>query len=243
MDLSRQVSRAIKHFWKVRLEQQDRQGIHLTPKDRGNRAAVTGRKHLDGFIELLNKILFESGLPKTTIHSDATTLPGYYRPTKGWDLVVVSEDCLLAAIELKSHIGPPFGNNFNNRTEEALGSSADLLTAYREGKFRPSPKPWMGWFMLLEDCPGSSSPVRVDEPYFDVFPEFKQSSYLKRYEILCHRLLRERLYDGVCLLLTRREAGLKGHFTEPDAELSFNRFAASLIAHVTACARLGIIQT
>ncbi len=39
---------------------------------------------------------------------------------KKWDLLVV-EGCLIAAIEFKSQVGS-FGNNYNNRTEEALGS-------------------------------------------------------------------------------------------------------------------------
>ena len=38
---------------------------------------------------------------------------------------------LLAVIELKSQVGPSFGNNFNNRTEEAIGSAVDFWTAYR----------------------------------------------------------------------------------------------------------------
>ena len=62
-------------------------------------------------------------------------LPGFFRPTKEWDIVVVSDNNLIAAIELKSQIGPSFGNNFNNRTEEALGTAMDIWTAYREGAF------------------------------------------------------------------------------------------------------------
>ena len=42
------------------------------------------------------------------------TLPGYFRPTKLWDLLVTYKGQLIAAIELKSHVGPSFGNNFNN---------------------------------------------------------------------------------------------------------------------------------
>ena len=58
-------------------------------------------------------------------------LPGFYRPTKKWDLVVVRDGRLCAAIEMKSQVGPSFGNNFNNRTEEAVGSSVDLWRAYQ----------------------------------------------------------------------------------------------------------------
>jgi hypothetical protein len=39
--------------------------------------------------------------------------------------VVVHQRNLIAAIELKSQVGPSFSNNFNNRIEEALGSVAE----------------------------------------------------------------------------------------------------------------------
>lgn len=238
MDLRDRVSKAVRYFWRVRTRQHKSQGSATGKKDAGNRSAVTGGKHLDGFIELLAQILAEAGLPDSTIHTESTTLPGYFRPTKNWDLVVVVDGQLLASIEFKAHIGPSFGNNFNNRVEEALGNSTDLLTAYREGKFRPSQKPWLGWLMLLEETQRSTSPIRVDEPHFEVFREFKDTSYLKRYELFCERLMRERLYDGTCLILSDKVGGLKGQFTEPNPEFSFNTFANSLSAHAIAYSRL-----
>ena len=54
------------------------------------------------------------------------TLPGFFRPTKLWDLLIINQGGLVAALELKSQVGPSFGNNFNNRTEEALGTAVDL---------------------------------------------------------------------------------------------------------------------
>ena len=238
MDLKDRVSNAVQYFWKVRTKQQRNQGSTSGKKDAGNRSAVTGGRHLDGFIDLLAQLLTDAGLPDSAIHTESTTLPGYFRPTKNWDLVVVIDGQLLASIEFKAHIGPSFGNNFNNRVEEALGNSTDLLTAYREGKFRPSQKPWLGWLMLLEEAPKSTSPVRVDEPHFEVFSEFKDTSYLKRYELFCERLMRERLYDGTCLILSDKVSGLKGKFTEPNPEFSFNTFATSLSAHAIAYSRM-----
>ncbi len=233
-----ELAGAVQQFWKARIHQHKKQGSATGKKDAGNRSAVTGGKHLDGFIKLLAKQLSEAGLPDSTIHTRATTLPGYFRPTKNWDLLVVVDDRLLASIEFKAHIGPSFGNNFNNRVEEALGNSIDLLTAYREGKFKPSQKPWLGWLMFLEDTPKSTSPVKVDEPHFEAFSEFKTTSYAKRYELFCERLMRERLYDGTCLILSDRKGGLKGKFTEPNQEFSFATFAASLTAHATAYAKI-----
>lgn len=172
--LKNRLAKAVQHFWKVRSQQDQNQGTATGRRDAGNRSAVTGGKHLDGFIKLLAELLSESGLPDTGIHTTATTLPGYFRPSKNWDLVVVVNGRLLASIEFKAHIGPSFGNNFNNRVEEALGNSTDLLTAYREGKFKASQKPWLGWLMLLEETPKSTSAVRVDEPHFEVFPSSRR---------------------------------------------------------------------
>ena len=56
---------------------------------------------------------------------------------------MVVDGTLLAAFEFKSQVGPSFGNNFNNRTEEALGSATDLWTAFREGAFQTSQRPWL----------------------------------------------------------------------------------------------------
>lgn len=238
MDYRDRVAMAVQYFWRVRTQQHEKQGSATGKKDAGNRRAVTGGKHLDGFIRLLTELLSEAGLPDSKIHTSATTLPGYFRPTKNWDLVVVADDLLLASIEFKAHVGPSFANNFNNRVEEALGNSLDLLTAYREGRFRPSQRPWLGWLMLLEDTPKSMSPVKVNQSHFDVFSEFKDTSYAKRYELLCERLMRERLYDGTCLILSDRVGGLRGDFTEPNPEFGFAAFATSLTAHAMAYAKM-----
>ncbi len=237
-DFKNQVTDAVKHFWRTRLKQHESQGSSTGKKDAGSRSAVTGGAQLDGFIHLLKYILQDVGLSGHTIYTKKTVLPGYFRPSKDWDLVVVVDGQLLATIEFKSHVGPSFGNNFNNRVEEALGSATDIWTAYREGAFKPSQKPWLGWLMLVEDSPRSQSPVRVSEPHFEVFEEFKSASYAKRYEIFCERLLRERLYDATCLLLSDRAKGLDGGYSEPNTEFNFRAFAASLSAHAMAFVKM-----
>jgi hypothetical protein len=228
------LRRAIKHFWKVRGKQGKAQGAVSGVKDAGFRSAVTGGKHLDGFISLLQSVLIDAGLPEAQVHTRGATIPGYFRPTKDWDLIVAIDDILLASIECKAHIGPSFGNNFNNRIEEALGNSVDVLTAFREGAFSASHRPWLGWMMILEEAPRSTAPVKVEEPYFPVRPEFAGASYAKRYELFCEKLLRERMYDGVCLLMSSAKTGLKGEYHEPNSELGFSSFVGSLLAKVIA---------
>lgn len=55
-------------------------------------------------------------------------------------------------------------------------------------------------------------------------------SYAQRYGLFCERLVRERLYDAACLLLSPAAAGLEGAYREPHPELSFRAFALSLVA-------------
>ena len=239
-ELKVEVGKAVAHFWRVRARQQSKQGRTTGQRDYGRRGAVTGGKHLDGFIRLVSGLLVDAGLPGHAIYGRAgsTALPGYFRATKEWDLLVVADGHLIATIEFKSQVGPSFGNNFNNRTEEALGSATDLWTAFREGAFRESVRPWLGYFMLLEEARGSTSAVRAASPHFDVFPEFREASYAKRYELFCLRLVRERLYDAACLLLSNAAQGKRGAFVEPSAEISSLTFAASLVGHVAGYVKL-----
>jgi hypothetical protein len=232
--VERELVLAIKQFWSTRDQQARIQGIRTGTRDSGARTAVTGGHQMDGFISLVRKHLCANGLPKAHIYCDKRIeLPGWYRPEKKWDLLIVSNGRLLAGIEFKSQVGS-FGNNYNNRTEEAIGSAADLWAAYREGAFKPSSRPWLGYIMLLEEAPGSMRPVRAQEPHFKVFPEFKSASYAKRYEILLTKLVRERLYDSACLLLSEAKRGAKGYYREPATELTFRKLLTSLSARAIA---------
>jgi len=237
-NIEERTGNAIRHFWTVRHKQAQNQGTTTGQRDAGLRTAVTAGKHLDGFVELCRDILIDAGLPEANVFwQSCMKLPGYFRAEKNWDLLAVVDGRLLSVIEFKGQVGPSFGNNFNNRTEEALGNATDLWAAYREGAFKPSARPWLGYVFILEDCDKSQSPVRVKEPHFAVFPEFHEASYAKRYEILLTKLLRERLYDGASLLLTSKEGGLKGEFSSPSEELGFKAFAAGLSARAMAFAQ------
>jgi hypothetical protein len=233
-DFSTKVSRAIKYFWATREKQIKQQGIASGKKDYGLRGAVTGGAQLNGFVSLITELLLECNIPKSCIFDRNAIIPGYYRPTKGWDLIVVVNGNLLASVEFKSQVGPSFGNNFNNRIEEALGSATDIWTAFREGAFAPSPKPWLGYLMLLEEHPKSITPVKIKEPHFRVFHEFQDSSYTQRYGMFCQKLVRERLYDAACFITSDKKKGRSGKFKEPIQELGFKNFAISLMSKAMA---------
>jgi len=191
---------------------------------------------MDGFIKLIMDLVHANGLPDAQIHQTKKllTLPGYYRPTKLWDLLVMSKGKLIAAIEFKSQVGPSFGNNFNNRTEEAIGTAHDFSVAFREGALGDQVRPFVGWLMLVENAPQSRKPVKTDSPHFNVFPEFDGASYLRRYDVLCRKLMQEQLYDAACLIASPRTASSSGDHEELSEMTSLKNFVTQFAGHVAA---------
>jgi len=228
---------AIKAFWGSREAARQRQ-IEAGRVDQGERAGVTAGKNLDGFISLIRDLVQSNGLPDARICLDAglVTLPGFFRPTKRWDLLVLHREKLVAAIELKSQVGPSFGNNFNNRAEEAIGTAHDFWTAYRENAFGEQPKPFLGWLMVVEDTERSRSPVRDRSPHFPVSAEFQGASYLKRYDLLCQKLVKEQLYSCAALIASPREAATTGNYSELSNLTSLKSFVTALAGHIAMAA-------
>lgn len=221
----KRFEQAVREYWKVRTAQANRQ--KKTGKlDAGSRGAVTGGAHMDALAGLLEEVFIDAGFPAESVHrATSVELPGYYRPEKKWDLVVVHEGKLAAAVEFKSQVGPSFGNNFNNRSEEAIGNAEDIWKAFREGRFGTT-QPWLGYFFLLEEHEQSTKPVGVREPFFEVEDVFRGSSYKKRYEILCRRLVLERLYNAACFVTSSASPRSKIH--EPAKDLGFRNFMAQV---------------
>jgi Restriction endonuclease XhoI len=241
VDYERKAQEAVQTFWGNRAVARQKQ-IESGKADQGERAGVTSGKNMDGFLALVLDIVRANGLAHAQIHQKRSvlTLPGYFRPTKLWDLLVTHQGELIVAIELKSQVGPSFGNNFNNRTEEAIGTAHDFWTAYREGGFGKQPRPFVGWLMLVEDAPGSRSPIQDKSPHFPIFKEFVGASYLDRYNLLCQRLVQEQLYTTAALITSPRDAAKSGAFAELSAMTGLRTFVSALAGHVAAAAaRLG----
>lgn len=229
--LDTSVECAVQRFWTTR-EAQIKLQKRRKVRDQGTRGAVTGGKQLDGFLDLLIDITVRAGIPSNCIYTKRNELPGFFRPTKEWDFIVISpKKTLVACFELKSQVGS-FGNNFNNRTEEALGSAVDLLTAYREGVFSDGLAPWIGYLMIVERSTQSISKVGVSEPHFKVMPEFESTSYLDRYKIFCTKLMRERLYTACAVIWTEKRPHKKPLFGYLDQSLSFENFIEAYTAYL-----------
>ena len=203
IDTEEALGDAVRHFWNTRAGQRSRQGRSTGTKDAGSRADVTGGKHADGFVRLIASVVSDAELPDAEIMIHTTnkrrlTLPGHFRPGKEWDVVVLSGRNLVAVVEVKSQVGS-FGNNYNNRIEEALGSATDFWTAYRKGLFEPSIKPWLGYMFMLEEHLTSLRPTKtINLSPHPIDASFQGLSYAKRYELACERMVRESLYDAAC---------------------------------------------
>ncbi len=234
-NFEKKTQAAVKAFWQIR-DDAKRKQKESGKLDQGERSGVTGGKNMDGFSELVIDLVRENGLPNAQIHQKRAvlTLPGFFRPSKLWDLLVIDNGRLIAALEFKSQVGPSFGNNFNNRAEEAIGTAHDFWTAYRDGAFGQQERPFVGWVMVVEDAPASRSAVRESSPHFPVFPDFVGTSYLQRYETLCKKLAKEQLYSAASVIATPRSAVADGTYTELSSMKGLRSFVASLAGHIAA---------
>jgi hypothetical protein len=246
LDTDKRLQEAVQSYWDARKKNKKKQ-VDSGKIDAGTRGEVTGGAQMGALEVLVADILCDAGLKKLDVRTrTALELPGYFRATKKWDLIVVSDGQLILAMEFKSQAGKSIGNNVNNRSEEAVGSANDVWTAFREGRFGKSPTPFLGYFFLLEDRNNVKKPVSNKEPYFAVDPVFRGEakknkkgveryegvSYGKRYELLCRRLVLERLYNSACFIMATNEDTTK--ITQPADDLTFQRFAAALRGHAVA---------
>ncbi len=234
-ELDQRLLSAVQSYWDARAKNKEKQ-VNSGRIDAGTRGEVTGGTQMGALEVLVTDILCEAGLKRLDIRTRTSLeLPGYFRATKKWDLIVVSEGQLVLAMEFKSQAGESIGNNVNNRSEEAVGSAQDLWTAYREGRFGPGAStPFLGYLFLLEDRDKVHKPVANKEPCFSVDPVFrgdqsKGISYAQRYELLCRRLVLERMYTAACFLTSTNSTSTK--ITQPAPDLAFARFAAALRGH------------
>lgn len=221
---------AVLGYWEGLTLQQARQGLTTGVKDTGNRAAVTGGKQMDAMQQVVAAIWEHDPEIKLIVRTTGRNdLPAYFRPSKNWDLVVLYRGSLVAAMEFKSQRGPSFGNNFNNRTEEALGLAADSRMAVDKGLFG-SLKPWFGFIMVVEQAPGSTTPVKVSHSMpFPADPVFHGASYIDRYRIFFERMVAEGNYDAAALLVSHVDTP---EFFEPSAILSLANMEAAIRARI-----------
>lgn len=233
-DLNESAAKAVAGYWKTRAAQQPKQESG-SRADQGLRSAVTAEAQMNGFIDLFSETIARAGIPERFIfRGKAAELPGFFRPTIQWELIVVRDHRLIAAIKAESQIVTSFGGNMNSHTEETLGHSIDFWAAYRQEAYLRVPQPFLGYFFMLEDCEASSRPVGVQEPHYRILPEYDGASYMKRYELFCRKIVLERLYSAAAFIASTGTGGLAGEFRTPAEDLSVERFIKALSCHTAA---------
>ena len=114
----------------------------------------------------------------TVLRGRKACVPGYYRPSKTWDLVVKYGNLIVVVIELKS-LTRSHGNNYNSRIEECLGCFADLEMYYnKNGGYRP----YVGYLLLMDDSENTNKIRKCSVP---VLKKFEDSGYLQRSKAFC----------------------------------------------------------
>ena len=204
-----------------------------------DKLSVRADAHLKGLGKLVREIFMAVGFDSEDVlvkaekeegnsrgrgKSKTQILPGYFRVTKNWDLLVIRQNLLVAAVEFKS-MNTSAGKNVNNRVEEVLGSGTDLWAAH-DANYVGLVKPWLGYFMILEDSDEITSPVRVDKANFDTDRAFNGKSYVERYQIACERMVDKGLYDAACLVVSKQDP--EDPLYEPSERLGINQFAAAV---------------
>jgi len=251
--------KAVAAYWEVKKAQEETSSLNGRV-GAGTAGKVRGGAHFDPIAELLTKFFLDADYPSSAIRvtaGDHLELPGYYRPQKRWDVVISYENTLVAAFELKGLGSPSFGNNYNNRVEEALGSAVDVRRA-RLAELFPGERPWLGYFFIMEDALKSQKGVDIETrtsfPVEDIWladcclaaggkpcnpkrSKLHGKSYQDRFAIFCERLMEKEMYDAVCYITSSpTEQGPR----EPSAQLDWAHFSAAITGRITYLRELGM---
>jgi hypothetical protein len=229
---------ALREYWAIKQKQGDAAVARASTAE-GNSIKTRGGKHFQPIVDLLAGFFLDAGYPEQDIGASGglTTLPGFYRGTKDWDLVVINGGVLVAAIELKALGAPSFSNNYNNRIEEALGNAVDVARASRAALAGPE-APWLGYFFVMEDAVESRRPVpeKSRNPVIPVSDEWLGLSFQERFMLTGERFLDDRLYDAVCYLISSPADPTP---KESSPRLDWDHFSAAIQARISFLAGLG----
>src|SRR3546814_18271499 len=97
-DFDELMVKAVEAFWLSRGSSQ------VTRSQGGSRDAVVGGKNMNGFIDLVARVVVHCGLPEQSVHTrkSRVVVPGYFRATKNWDGLVIPRHSMVCVLEFKS---------------------------------------------------------------------------------------------------------------------------------------------
>mgnify|MGYP003588765963 FL=1 len=224
------IQAAIDAFWGMRLYQANAITNNVQG---GTRNQVLAAKHLDAIRALVIDGLTAINVPAHHIfHSGrGTRIPGYYRPSKNWDLAATDPaGQLMVLLELKSMTGS-YGNNQNNRFEEGLGNVTDV-TAAINSRIIPS-RPWLGYVFVTGDDSGSNAIPSAQPTFYPPDPAFAGATYLDRAQTFIERVVTSGLYDAGWYVATQPPPPrTPAAWREPSPGLTWSAFYSSLAQHV-----------
>ncbi|WP_083502685.1 PaeR7I family type II restriction endonuclease [Sphaerimonospora mesophila] len=219
------VQRVVEAFWVTRgaqeaaLEDQGRAG-----------GAARANTHMSSITKLVAQEFVKAGISEECIIERRPYLPGYYRVRKQWDLVVVCDGILVAAIEFKSQVGG-VSKNINNRFEEALGTATDTHAAQTKNEAFGQVPPWLGYVFVLQETSETEQENRSVKALFPTDPAFKGMSYNQRYQEMVKRFIGDGVYHAGWFIATKRtEEGII--YTEPLATATAEAFAVQIKGRV-----------
>ncbi|MGW2514461.1 PaeR7I family type II restriction endonuclease [Streptomyces scopuliridis] len=186
------LDRALRSWRDVRFAQATR-SANGGNAQQGNRAAVTGGRHLDALDQLVrDELVAAGGTELVFLRGRKATLPGYYRATKSWDLLVLQDEQPVLAVEYKSMKGSE-GKNLNNRADEVFGVAEDLRRAEKKGLLPATMR--RAYVFVMGVTEDSTTPRKtLDVAAGKVDKAFDEASYLERAAIMCDRMRETGLY-------------------------------------------------
>jgi len=221
VDYKTKAHSAVKMFWSSR-------------KKSGTRTLAGG--NMTGFIDLIRDIVYANGLTNADIirKSKLAVLPGHFCPTQSWDLLVMNNGKLIAAIKFDAQAVLSFGKNANNSCAQTISLAVDLQAAFRRGTFGKYTRPFVGYLGLLEDSRASRVPIKDTSPNFPLVPEYRNASRAERYNILCKKLIMEGLYTAATVIISPRTASKSGAYSEMSDMTGLKSFVTTLAGHIAA---------
>lgn len=219
------TQKAVSLFWTTRADQ------IAALEDRGVAGgAARAGGHMNGIRDLVSNIFIEAGMSPENITYEPY-LPGYYRPRKKWDMAIRYKEVLVAALEFKSQVGS-VGKNFNNRFEEALGSSTDAWAAQKKNASYGDVPPWFGYVFVLREDDETEKPDRAVSALFSADPVFKGQSYSQRYQEMVRRFMGDNIYQAGWFITTKVEEDGSVTYGEPLATATGKAFRAAVKGRV-----------
>jgi hypothetical protein len=187
---------------------------------------------MDGFVDVFRCLLIENRVPAASFAIERSlVVPGAFTVTHRWDLAIVQEGAVLAAVDFETPRGAKGLADYANR---AVGVAEDVCAAYRMGNFGRAWRPWLGALVLAEDTQEARRPSKAPRAPFRVDGDLRRASHLGRIELFLRRVLMARIYDSCALIASRPAEGPQGQYSEPASDLSVRRFLADLVGRASA---------